>query len=220
MGSPLDHAWRPLGEEESFELWALEVSDVDVGPLEQALLDAAERRRARRLRRPRDRQAFVGAHALLRHVLSRKLGCSPEEIEYGRERCSHCGGPNGRPVLVAPAGAMHFSLSHSAPIALVGVSEAPIGVDVQAVPDEEMASDVGALLHVAERAAIERSLKASRPTTFARIWARKEAYLKGLGTGIAHGLASDCVSDEAPRGWRISDLRLAERYVAAVALRA
>lgn len=48
----------------------------------------------------------------------------------------------------------HFSLSRSGGLALAAVADVPVGVDIQAIPGSEIASDVLKLLHPNERAEI------------------------------------------------------------------
>lgn len=54
------------------------------------------------------------------------------------------------------------------------------------------------------------------PTAFARLWARKEAYLKGLGTGFGRDIAADDVRGDLP-GWCVTDLPAGPGHAAAVA---
>jgi 4'-phosphopantetheinyl transferase len=207
---------------EGVELWVLRMADVDAAKLDRSLLDAQERRRLDRLTRPDDRWRYVGAHLLLRQLLSRHLACTPREVTYRRDPCPRCGAPNGRPAVDGATQPLHFSLSHSAGIVLIGIASAPIGVDVEALASEEASSEVSALLHPAERSEIFSAVPAMRSEVFARLWTRKEAYLKGLGTGIAHDLASDYLGTErraaAPPGWTVVSLSAPQGYAAAAAV--
>jgi 4'-phosphopantetheinyl transferase len=50
-----------------------------------------------------------------------------------------------------------------------------------------------------------------------RRWVRKEAYLKGLGTGLGIEPATVDLSADPP-GWRVRDVDAPDGYVAAVAV--
>jgi 4'-phosphopantetheinyl transferase len=224
VGRPVLAAARRLvpeaGAEAGLEVWLLPTDRLGGEAFDLSPLDAEERRRAERFGRLADRLAFIVSRRLLRELLSARLGCPGDAITYTRARCPVCGGPDGRPML-AGAHQTHFSLSRSGGLALAAVANVPVGVDIQALPGSEIASDVLRLLHPTERAEI-----ASAPdpvgARFARLWARKEAYLKGIGTGLAHELDGVYVGGEtrpgSPAGWTLLDLPTPEDYVAAAAI--
>jgi 4'-phosphopantetheinyl transferase len=218
-------AWRlPAGDhgEGSVELWAVRPSDIGDGDLDQSLLDAGERDRAGRLVRAPDQRAFVAAHLLLRQLLAERLGRSTRELTFGRAPCPVCGGPDGRPVIDPPDSPIHFSLARSEDLVLVALAHAPVGVDVQAQPDDRGIDPVVSLLHPAERDEIITAAPAERGSVFARVWTRKEAYLKGLGTGIAHDLDGDYLGTQQPTAmppdWEILEVPVPAGYAAAVAV--
>lgn len=200
-------------------LWLADVDGPDVDP---SVLDAQERRRAERLAEPADRLSFLVGHVLLREVLGERLGCRPEDLVFVRQPCPSCGGPHGRPALRGHGGQLHFSLARSAGLVLIGVAGVAIGVDVEAVPSNGAADAVSALLHADERGEVRAASPAQRSGAFARLWARKEAYLKGVGTGVAADLAADylgpCPHPDAPAGWKILDVPVAAGYAAAAAI--
>ena len=191
--------------------------DVPVGEL-----DPDERRHAAAYRRHSDRQTYVAAHVGLRRVLSAYTGVEPGKLPLGREWCEECGQRHGRPVLVGLPGAPEFSLSHSHGLALVAVARTRVGVDVQALPSQETVDACLPLLHPAERQEITRLPPGHRLTAFARLWSRKEAYLKGLGTGLARAADLDYLGEAAeswrPAGWTVRNTPLCDGHVAAAAL--
>ncbi|WP_052441697.1 4'-phosphopantetheinyl transferase family protein [Streptacidiphilus anmyonensis] len=208
--------WLPPTLSADAELWLVSPSGQPTEE-EYAVLDAAERRRAASFRRPARAALYVAAHVAMRRLLGEHLGIPPEEVVIGHE-------PGGRPVLADRLDALHFSLSHSEGVALLGVADRVIGVDVQGVPSPATAGLCAARLHAAERAEIEAHPDAERPEAFARVWARKEAYLKGLGTGLQRALEADYLGDgppgspSRPEGWTVLDLACGERYAAAMAI--
>jgi 4'-phosphopantetheinyl transferase len=214
----------PELDDSAAELWLLRLADVDAAQLDLSTLDGEERRRAAALRLPRDRLGYLAAHVLLRQLLGARVGIAPEEVAYYREPCLSCGGPHGRPELDRPPRPLHFSLSRSGDVVLIGIASALIGVDVEALPSREAVNEVSALLHPAEREEIDSAAATQRPAVFARLWTRKEAYLKGVGIGVTHDLAADYLGSEgraaAPVGWRVVDVAAPAGYAAAAALEA
>ena len=103
---------------------------------------------------------------------------------------------HGKPYAVGSG--QYFSVSHSGDCVVIAVDDKEIGADVEKLPDKEY-------LKIAERfyAPGERQYvwdAEDRDRAFARIWTRKEAYLKQLGTGIASDLrAFDTTSKELSR---------------------
>jgi len=204
------------------ELWVLRLTDVDATQLDLSLLDGEERQRAAHLARPVDRVSYMAAHTVLRRLLGGHLGLPPREVTYRREPCPRCGAPHGRPAVNVPDQPLHFSLSRSGGMVLIGIASVPIGVDIEMLAQPEIVNSVGALLHAAERKEIFLAAPSKRSQVFTRIWTRKEAYLKGIGMGITDDLAAEDLGGEeptnAPQGWTVVKLPVATGYAAAVAI--
>ena len=197
---------------------------LDELPADASLLDAREIRRARRLQSDLDRRRFVAAHTVLRHKLGERLGADPAELEFSRAPCGQCGGLHGRPIVLRPGGSLarradlHFSLSHSGSHGLLAISQAPVGVDIEALPDPTMAQRLSALMHPHEQARILSAPEAAQPTLFTRLWCRKEAYLKGVGVGLAHSATEGYLSSlESTPGWRVENVETPDGFAGAVA---
>nr|WP_237541958.1 4'-phosphopantetheinyl transferase superfamily protein [Streptomyces sp. SID4936] len=216
---------RELPPPGSLDLWLLRVSDVPTGILDEQVLDATERQRAATLMHAADRTRFTAAHVALRRLLGSYLSLRPEEVHFGRDTCPCCGGPHGRPTVLDADERLFFSLSHRGDLAVVGTAAAPIGVDVELVPDEDGTADLAAMLHVDEQAELAALSPPARPRALARLWTRKEAYLKGLGTGLGRDPALDYVGSGGPEGpyppsgWTLLDVPVDRGYAAAVAVR-
>ncbi|MFI9585740.1 4'-phosphopantetheinyl transferase family protein [Streptomyces sp. NPDC052236] len=185
------------------------------------LLDGDERGRVRTFVREADRDRYRVAHVVLRRLLGAYLARDPEAVELMREACPGCGGAHGRP---AVAGApLHFSLSHSGDFALFAFADTPVGIDVESEPSAAVAAEVANMLHPAERAELAALPLAARPAAFARCWARKEAYLKGIGIGLAEDPSITYVGAGPDAGvltgWSLADVSVAPGYAAACALR-
>ncbi|MFF5639800.1 4'-phosphopantetheinyl transferase family protein [Streptomyces sp. NPDC012825] len=209
------------------DVWLVRVNEQRPDTLSLALeeLDGRERERAERFVGAGDRLRYLAAHIALRRVLALHTGTAPGELRFTRSTCPACGGPHGRPALADETLPVHFSLSHSHGLVLVAVAAAPVGADIQRLPGGGTVEACLPALHPAERAEVERRPEGVRPGEFGRLWTRKEAYLKGIGTGLAHGTSSDYLGADTrgrPPGWTVLDLDLPEdrAYAAAVAVRA
>lgn len=201
-----------LAEAEPLAGWA--------GRLAPRVLGAGEPPRVGSPGRAADRRGRLVAHVALRVLLGERLGLAPEAVRLGRAACPCCGAPHGRPVV--EGGGAHFSLSYSGPLVLLGLGPAPLGVDVERVPSPALVADTTPALHPAERAELASLDDELRPAAFARAWARKEAYLKGIGTGLGRSAARDYVGTRptpapGPGGWTIRDVAAPAGFAAAVA---
>ncbi|MEV6014627.1 MULTISPECIES: 4'-phosphopantetheinyl transferase superfamily protein [unclassified Streptomyces] len=217
-------ASAPHPGQDDVEVWLL-TPPAD-GPLASEELDPAERRRADAFRLPRDRALYVAAHIALRRLLAGYLRTTAREVEFVRAACPRCGGPHGRPVLHgAGPGAPHFSLSHSRGEVVVGVARVPVGVDVEKVPRPERVDVCRSALHPWEQRELEGLRAPERPARFARLWARKEAFLKGTGIGVGGWTSEVYIGDggpgapSRPEGWTVLDVPCGPGHAAAVAAR-
>ncbi|MGW0499684.1 4'-phosphopantetheinyl transferase family protein [Streptomyces sp. NPDC003007] len=207
------------------DLWLLPRPETAAlhGPLALDELGEAERARADAFRRPVDRQRYVVAHIALRRLLAAYAGRAPRDLAFSRAPCPRCGAPHGRPVL--DGSDVHFSLSHSRGAALIGVALAPVGVDVEPLPRPERVEVCLPALHPDERRELEEHAPRDRPALFARVWARKEAYLKGTGVGVGGWMSDVYLGDEEahtparPASWTVVDVPCGGGHAAAAAIR-
>jgi 4'-phosphopantetheinyl transferase len=121
-------------------------------------------------------------------------------------------------------GDAHFSMSRSGDVVLTGIADVPVGVDIEQVPRPDVVAELSSSLHPKEAAELAAAPDHAKSAAFARAWARKEAYLKGIGTGLSRDLALDYVGAGArpgpgPRGWVLRDVAVPEGYEGACALR-
>ncbi|MFD8015238.1 4'-phosphopantetheinyl transferase family protein [Streptomyces sp. NPDC058955] len=202
------------------DLWQLRVDHLAEDDLDPSELDAEERARLARPLRVADRLRYGIGHIALRRLLAPRLGVAPAEVAYRREPCPGCGALHGRPAVDGPPGAPHFSLSHSGDVVLIGIAARAVGVDVETFPMATTVHDVTSALHPVERAEIADAGHA--PEAFARIWCRKEAYLKGIGIGVARSLDKDYLGERdpsaLPEGWAVRGVPTADGHAAAVAV--
>jgi 4'-phosphopantetheinyl transferase len=192
------------------------------------LLAPDERQRADRFRFERDRSRFIVGRGVLRILLGRYLGLSPEEVSFRY-------GAFDKPHLAHPG--PWFNVSHSGPVALYALSTGgELGIDVE-LDDADFAQE-----RIAERffspaeVKVLRSLpESAQPRAFLTCWTRKEAFIKARGDGLSLPLDSFDVSldpespaallrtlwsADEPVEWQMQDLSDREAgYIAAVAMR-
>ena len=183
------------------------------GPADAAVLDEEERTRAARFAFESDRRRYVAAHAALRGILSRYLGCGPREVCYRA-------GPRGKPAL-AGGGGPEFNMSHSGDLALYAVAAGrAVGVDVERVrPEVALELTEARFFTPAETEALLALPTDARARAFFSVWTRKEACLKTTGEGLSVPLDAFSVWPQPEPPWQVVDLDVGADYAAAVAAR-
>lgn len=162
------HLWR----------WPLppEATDDDLAPL-----SSAEQERAARMRHAGRRAAFIRCRQHLRRLLARYTGQAAEALVIAPD-------DHGKPQLVGAP--FHFNLSHTDGWALLAVAQEPVGVDLESIRPRDLLTLAQRFFHPDEAAALQQARLDDQQPLFYRIWTAKEAYLKGIGTGLATPLAS------------------------------
>lgn len=167
-----------------------------------AVIDADERRQAARFRKDHHRRRFVTRRALRRLWLAEQVGAAPGELRF--ETDAH-----GKPRL---PGGPHFSASHSGDMMMLAVADRPVGCDIEALDDTLDWRPIAAQFFAAEECAALAALpRDAGRQAFFDCWARKEAFVKAIGKGLAHPLDAFVVS-VTPRaelvtgdtGWTLS----------------
>jgi 4'-phosphopantetheinyl transferase len=148
----------------------------------------------------------VAARAALRRLLADATGARPEALalEAGRD---------GKPRL---PGGPRFSVSHAGDLALVALDPArELGVDLEPVRVVPEAADIAERWFAPEERALLRAAGADGGAAFARVWTRREAWLKGLGVGLDEAFAGRPV--DLAR-WTLHDLVPAPGHAGALAI--
>jgi 4'-phosphopantetheinyl transferase len=220
------------GEIHIFEISLIGAVDrhgAELAALER-MLDDEERERANRFVLEADRRRFVLAHAALRSCLALYWGGPPERLRFHY-------GPFGKPALKPEARGqtpLCFNLSHSRSLALLAVARREVGVDVEDLDREvdELAIGLQCLSPREQLALAARPAGRQRRAAFFSLWTRKEALLKGLGTGFSRdpttidlGPATDQGPDRATwidplseHTWTVAGVALGPRHRAALAV--
>ncbi len=147
--------------------------------LEQAVETLApdEHARMERFKFDIHRKRFARGRGFLRMTLGRHLGTDPAKLAFSYE-------DRGKPYLKGHP--VHFNLSHSHAKAVLALSDAPIGIDLEFMdrktdvmtlaPSVFVPNELNQLRNVEE--------KAQRQVFFA-FWTAKEAYMKLTGAGLS-----------------------------------
>lgn len=223
----------PLGQRVS--LAAVRLSDVDLGL--SHVLDEAELARASTFRSPALRDAFLAGRIALRLHISALTGDSPESLEadYFCPTCSS-GQGHGIPRYRLPSrpGLLRASLSRSGNWCLLAASLdngiAAIGVDIENGAAADFDGFASLAMTANERGLLQEVPPALTAKLQTRLWVRKEAVLKALGTGLATAPSLVDVSTPTPAGvrgpalWKVEDISpasvgLPEDFVASIATR-
>jgi 4'-phosphopantetheinyl transferase len=159
-------------------------------PCHLDLLDADERYRRTRYRRPADAARFTMGAVLLRLGAAHVTGHDPAGLTIERT-CPSCAQPHGRPRVVGAG--LHVSVSHAGDRVAVAITAAgPVGVDVES--GGSVPADLGRyLLGPGESATGTRDLL--------RYWVRKESVVKATGDGLRAPFTGVVVTrpDQPPR---------------------
>jgi 4'-phosphopantetheinyl transferase len=162
-----------------------------------------------------------GGGRAVRAILGAYVGSDPARIRLAA-------GPGGKPRLEpgSEAGWLRFNLSHTRGRALLGLArDREVGVDVERIASDRAISTIADELFSPREAAVLRSFPPSaRIPAFFRLWTRKEAVLKAIGTGLGLGPALDEIEvlsrTVAARGvsWALRDVNVGPGYAAALAV--
>ncbi len=183
--------------------------------LRRELLPDREILHARTIKHPLRRSSYIIARGALRASLSPMLDSAARDIVF--ETSEH-----GKPLV---RGAF-FNISHSCNWTVIAVSKhCEVGVDVQEMREETPIEQIAARFFTEKENLTlldERDHKRRRELFF-KIWTRKEAYVKALGSGLFREWAEMDVPLQAGEfggagesTWRMLSFKPANDYWAAV----
>ena len=131
-----------------------------------------------------DKKLCLFSDLLVRYFVCDKLKLNNDELNFSKNSF-------GKPFLVGYPDFL-YNVSHTKSAVLVGVSDKPVGVDVEKVRESE--------LKIAKRFFCKNELEyilscVERDKAFYEIWTKKEAYIKGVGKGMSLPLTEFDVTD-------------------------
>lgn len=181
------------------------------------VLSPEERSRACTFRRPEDAERSVLSRGLLRIVLADRLNRDPADLEFFRNG-------QGKPFL-KNGGGLEFNVSHSRDRLLIAVTQKrAVGIDIEfRRSGVHMAAIAERWFSPAERTFFKTADDPEQ--VFFDIWAKKEACVKALGTGIFKELGSFTVPCgkttgqpvfSEDRAWVFQSLAIDPTYAAAL----
>ena len=143
-----------------------------------ASLSQAERARAQRFAFDHLRRRYFASHVALREILAELTGVAAADQRFTE-------GPFGKPALASAACA--FNMSHCDDVAVVAVApRGEIGVDVEILrPVKDSITLAERNFTPTEHQLVLSTPPAQRDLVFLRIWTRKEACLKAVGSGFS-----------------------------------
>ena len=207
---------------QGLSLAAVRLSDVDLGLGLAHILDEAELARAATFRSPALRDTFTAGRIALRLHISALTGDSPRSLTAAYF-CPTCGNRAGHgiPVYRLPSrtGHLRASLSRSGNWCLLAASLdeplAGIGVDIENGSAADFDGFQSLAMTAQERGQLQEVPPALKARFQTRLWVRKEAVLKALGTGLAKAPSAVDVSGSTPAGlsgrpaaalWTVEDI--------------
>ena len=178
---------------------------------------AMDRAASLRLATPALRRRLLRGRALAREVLSRYVGVPGPDLVIDRT-CPECGEQHGKPSLAAPP--PYFSVSRSGRTFVMAVATSPVGVDIERLRRMDFAGIAAKEFSPAEAAHVVALSGHRQADAFARLWVRKEAMGKAIGSGLTpQVLRTDVLGAPGRAGeWTLIDLDLGPRLRAALAV--
>ncbi len=173
--------------------------------------------RARRFRRPEDRNRFIYARHTLRTLVGRYTRQQPAEICFTV-------GANQKPAISGTA-QWHINVSHAGQWVLVAIGVTSVGVDVEENKADFDFQDV--LTHSFAPSEQQYIAANDSRSLFYRSWNRKEALVKATGKGLdddfcwvpcldgRHQIGRDRIG--AIGQWSVKSFAISDGYSAAVA---
>ncbi|MDP1574157.1 MAG: 4'-phosphopantetheinyl transferase superfamily protein [Coxiellaceae bacterium] len=153
----------------------------------EACLSEAEVAHADRFIKESDRQKYIAGRVIVRNLLARYLGHSPEEIVF-------LTGTHGKPYLKNFP--LHFNFSHVGDYLLLGVTrDQAIGVDIEHHRDSKDHMEIAKRFFApSEYAQLIAQPVLAQTRYFYQYWTLKEAFIKATGQGLSFGLSNFEVS--------------------------
>ena len=153
--------------------------DLERCPDEFSLVNSDEIERARGFARESDRRHFMARRSLLRSLLSERSGLAPDMIELDA--------PDRRKPSLPDGNELRFNASRSDRWFAVVLCESTIqpGIDIEVLRELPDAESISRRILSSEEVRTLADEFIHDSGSLLRVWTRKEAVLKSLGTGLS-----------------------------------
>lgn len=216
----------PLIQKNEVHIWKCKFKGWQKGCL--SILSEEEKSRWLRFALEEQGMRYAKAHVFLRKILERYTHIPAAEIKIQQ-------GINQKPQLKSVSHPrLNFNLSYRNEYALIAISTNPyIGIDIESVKDVgHISSFLGTFFsHEEKERVLELTSLYDRLAMLFTIWVMKEALVKANAHGISEAISQynlcpflsqpECVPDfDRNNTWHIAQIRVADNYKAACAVRA
>ncbi len=180
-------------------------------------LNPEELSRAERYYKDKDRSQFIICRSILKFILAAysKIDVNTIHLDY------HF---NKKPYLSSHPW-LYFNISHSEDFAVIAISRNKVGIDIEYIAkDFDFTNLLPDIFDNNEVLAIQNAV--NKKHTFYKLWTRKEALVKALGTGIdddfknipsLDGHLIDPKLLKNSEKWQVYSFELADYYAGAIA---
>jgi 4'-phosphopantetheinyl transferase len=184
------------------------------------LLSIEEQRQADGYHFERDRISYIISHIALRRLISHYTRIPPNKINFTKNNF-------GKPYIDYEG--LYFNLSHTTGKTIIGFFNQEIGIDIEYLDQELDIDELIPLIMSNKEQKILKQLQApAKKNMFIKLWTRKEALLKAIGSGIHDDITTLDVSNlkyfnnklpaSRPLQWKIASLNTNDKkYYAHVA---
>lgn len=192
------HLIRPSGTD--IHIWILPSTSTENLENDIKKLSAEEQLRSGKFVQNADRLHYLTGHACLRKILGAYLKLPSETLVFET-------GEHGKPYLSSdtPGEPIYFNLSHSGDRIALIFGNSPVGIDIQkTTPSGNEMKLARRYFHPEEFSLFSELDSSGRAQLFFRYWSIREAFLKGLGTGLTLSTSSFYVTPETANTFRIT----------------
>lgn len=163
--------------------------DIEAFQQLEKIISTDRRKKIKKYHFEEDKKRSIMAELLLRHSLKKDFGITREQVQFTKNSF-------GKPML-KNFEQIYFNLAHSGDWVVCGVSDVPIGIDVEI--NKSIDLDIAkSFFTLDEYKDIVNQPKEKQIKYFYKLWTLKESYVKAEGKGLSIPLNSFsfCISPD------------------------